>query len=85
MEVELVLIRKKAFELSQKAADLGNSAGICNLAYCYMYGIGTDIDKKKAFELFQKAAELGNASGISDLGYCYFNGIGTVIPVLECL
>ncbi|GBB97802.1 hypothetical protein RclHR1_03070018 [Rhizophagus clarus] len=71
--------KKKAFELYQKAADLGNASGINSLGYCYFYGIGTDIDKKKAFELYQKAADLENASGINSLGGCYLYGIGTDI------
>ncbi|GES88019.1 kinase-like domain-containing protein [Rhizophagus clarus] len=81
--------KKKAFELCQKAADLGNShgiatdlgnaAGINSLGYCYENGIGTDIDKKKAFELYQKTADLGNAAGINNLGVCYLYGIGTNI------
>ncbi|GES93565.1 kinase-like domain-containing protein [Rhizophagus clarus] len=71
--------KKKAFELYQKAADLGNADGINNLGDCYLDGIGTDIDKKKAFELYQKAADLGDASGIYNLGYCYLDGIGTDI------
>ncbi|UZO08574.1 uncharacterized protein OCT59_028828 [Rhizophagus irregularis] len=70
---------KKAFELYQKAAKLGNAFGINNLGNCYENGIGTDIDKKKAFELYQKAVELGNAFGINNLGCCYENGIGSRI------
>jgi TPR repeat protein len=31
--------------LYQKAADLGNADGINYLGYCYLDGIGTDIDK----------------------------------------
>ncbi|GES93543.1 kinase-like domain-containing protein [Rhizophagus clarus] len=71
--------KKKAFELFQKAADLGNALGMYNLGDCYLNGIETDIDKKKAFELFQKAADLGNANGIINLGNCYLDGIGTDI------
>ncbi|CAB4379660.1 unnamed protein product [Rhizophagus irregularis] len=70
---------QKAFELYQKAADLGNVFGINDLGYCYQYGIGTDIDEKKAFELFQKVADLGSSSGINNLGACYEQGIGTDI------
>ncbi|GBC00064.1 hypothetical protein RclHR1_03730003 [Rhizophagus clarus] len=78
--------KKKAFELYQKAANLGNVNGINYLGYCYQNGIETDIDKKKAFELYQKAADLGNAGSRfrkcrwnNNLGYCYQNGIGTDI------
>ncbi|POG75286.1 uncharacterized protein OCT59_024281 [Rhizophagus irregularis] len=70
---------QKAFELYQKAADLGNVLGINDLGYCYKHGIGINIDKKKAFELYQKAAYLGNSFGINNLGHCYKNGIGTDI------
>src|SRR5688500_13530326 len=38
--------KRKAFELYQKAADLGDSTGINWLGYCYENGIGTDIDKR---------------------------------------
>src|SRR5436309_8635476 len=33
---------QKAFELYQKAANLGNTFGISSLGYCYQYGIGTN-------------------------------------------
>ncbi|CAB4413990.1 unnamed protein product [Rhizophagus irregularis] len=73
------MFMQEAFELYQKAADLGNVYGICNLGYCYENGIGTDIDKKKAFKFYQKAANLRNADGINNLGNCYRRGIGTNI------
>ncbi|GET04550.1 kinase-like domain-containing protein [Rhizophagus clarus] len=62
----------------QNAADLGNSTSICNLGYCYQYGIGTNMDKERAFITFQKAANLGNACGIYNLGHCYRYGIGII-------
>ncbi|CAB4414023.1 unnamed protein product [Rhizophagus irregularis] len=89
--------KKKAFELFQKASELGNSSGIYNIAnlgnafgmnnlgYCYENGIGTDIDKKKVFEIYQKAADLGNLFGINNLGYCYENGVGTDIDKKRAL
>ncbi|GBC21947.2 kinase-like domain-containing protein [Rhizophagus irregularis DAOM 181602=DAOM 197198] len=61
-------------------AELGDSSGICDLAYCYQNGIGTDIDNKKAFELYQHAAGLEDSPGIyCNLGYCYYHGSGTDI------
>ncbi|EXX67414.1 uncharacterized protein OCT59_023840 [Rhizophagus irregularis] len=77
--IEINVDKKEAFELYQKAANLGNTDGINSLAFCYEDGIGTDIDKRKAFELYQKAADLGNATGITNLGRCYQYGIGTDI------
>ncbi|GBC22521.2 kinase-like domain-containing protein [Rhizophagus irregularis DAOM 181602=DAOM 197198] len=71
--------RQKAFELYEKAANLGNSIGLDNLGNCYDEGIGVNVNKEKAFELYQKAASLGNTSGINNLGYCYDYGVGTNI------
>ncbi|GES91007.1 kinase-like domain-containing protein [Rhizophagus clarus] len=68
--------KEKAFELYQKAANLGNSHGISNLGWYYEKGFIACIDKKKAFELYQRAADLGNSHGIRNLGRCYEKGIG---------
>ncbi|RGB31507.1 kinase-like domain-containing protein [Rhizophagus diaphanus] len=77
--IEIKVNRKKAFELYQIAANLGNEFGVTSLGNCYLYGIGTTVNKKKAFELYQEAAKLGNSRGISNLGYCYFYGVGTFV------
>src|SRR5436190_7278040 len=65
--IETCVNKRKAFELYQKAANLGYALGMNNLGYCYQEGIGTDVDNKKAFELYQMAADLGNPSGIYNL------------------
>jgi TPR repeat protein len=70
---------KKAFELFQKAANLGNLIGMCNLGLCYKEGLGTDKNGQKAFEIYQKAAELGNSRAINSLADYYQNGIHTDI------
>ena len=54
--------KQKAFELYQKAANLGNTFGISSLGYCYQYGIGTNADKQKASELYQRAVDLSENS-----------------------
>ncbi|GBC02992.1 hypothetical protein RclHR1_04920001 [Rhizophagus clarus] len=68
---------RKAFELYQKAANLGNNIAQFNLAFMYDKGEYVDKDDDKAFELFKKSAEGEYPGGISELGYCYYNGIGT--------
>ncbi|KAF0557230.1 kinase-like protein [Gigaspora margarita] len=40
----------KAFEYYLKSAEEGNSAGRCNLGYCYQNAIGTVKNEKEAFE-----------------------------------
>src|SRR5439155_551128 len=71
--------KQKAFELFQKAANLGSVSGIIKLGNCYQNGIGTGIDRQKAFELYQRAADLGSITGINNLGNCYQNGIRTSV------
>ena len=51
----------------QRAADLGSTDAMVNLAYCYEKGDGVSQDKKKAIELLQQAAELGNTDVITQL------------------
>jgi TPR repeat protein len=58
-----VLIKnyKKAFELYQKVANLGNSNAHNaqnNLAIMYKNGQAVNKDYRKAFELYQKAANV---------------------------
>ncbi|GBB88597.1 hypothetical protein RclHR1_15150002 [Rhizophagus clarus] len=77
--------KKKAFELYQKAADLGNTDGITNLGHCYLYGYGTDIDKKKAFELYQKAANLRNSVAQDNLAFMYENGEGIIKDISKAI
>ncbi len=48
-----------------------------NLAICYRYGRGTDIDKNKAFECYQKLAENENEIAQYNLGFFCEKGIGT--------
>ncbi|GBC07853.1 hypothetical protein RclHR1_07730006 [Rhizophagus clarus] len=67
------------FELSKKLAEEDYACGMNNLGFCYLNGIGTNIDEEKAFEFYQKAADSGNFNGINNLGLCYYEGIGTDI------
>ncbi|RIB26023.1 hypothetical protein C2G38_2164500 [Gigaspora rosea] len=55
---------KKAFTYYQKLADMNNSNGMYQVAYCYYLGIGIEIDKQKAFSYYLKSADAGNSMGI---------------------
>lgn len=52
----------------KKAVDIGYDGAMCNLAYCYLYGIGVDEDKEKADSLFKMAANGGNRNAQCRLG-----------------
>ncbi|GBB83918.1 hypothetical protein RclHR1_10580006 [Rhizophagus clarus] len=73
---------KMAFYWYEKASNYGNIkamnnlglseggdlGGITMLGYCYVHGIGTEIDKQKAFEFYQKSANLGSTIAQYNLG-----------------
>ncbi len=69
--------RKESLELFRKAADLGDSSGFRNLAYCYAIGLNCEKDKAKGAELYEKAADMGNAKAMCNIGvmYDYGNGV----------
>lgn len=50
----------KAFDYTQKAAELGNAAAINNLGWCYEKGYGTKKDVSKAVKYYREAAKYGN-------------------------
>ena len=74
-----------AFKFYMAATDCGDSAGMCNAAYCLAHGIGTEINYNKTFELYSKAAELGNQYGYSNLAWCYLNGNGVEKNISEAI
>src|SRR5439155_12304016 len=51
--------KQKAFELYQKAANLGNSVAQHNLANMYKNGEGVDKNKDQAIYWYKKSAEQG--------------------------
>jgi TPR repeat protein len=52
--------KRKAFELYQKAADLGNSIAQYNLALMYENGEGVDKNIDQAFYWYEKSADQGD-------------------------
>lgn len=70
-----------AFELYQKAAEMGLDSAQNKLGACYEDGVGVFSDKEKAFHWYQKAAEQGYAPAQANLSSCYSLGIG--VPIDE--
>lgn len=71
--------QKKAFELFQKACDMGSAAGCNDVGYFYEQGedsAGVAKDLSKAFALLKKACDMGAALGCASLGALYYNGTG---------
>ncbi len=66
----------KAFELYQKAADLGNLEAMCDLGYMYLVGQGVAKDKIKSAYWFKKSADLGYVHSMRDIGQNYLHGQG---------
>ena len=68
-----------AFELYQKAAEMGLDSAQNKLGACYEDGVGVFSDKEKAFHWYQKAAEQGYAPAQANLSSCYSLGKGVAI------
>ena len=57
-------------------AENGKPKQQCELAQCYMFGLGVEKNEKEAFRWFLKAAEQGDEIGIRDTARCYIFGRG---------
>jgi TPR repeat protein len=67
---------QRAFELYEKAANLGNNVAQYELALLYINKENGEKIYNKIFELSNKSAKGNCLGGITILGYCYENGIG---------
>ena len=70
---------KKAFELYQIAAELGNTDAQVDLGDMYYSGKESVQSYEKAYYWYEKAANKNNATAQMYLGYAYLNGLGVVI------
>ena len=74
---ELAKDARKAVELYQHAANLGEARGMDSLGVSYMMGEGgLAEDQKRGVELFQRAVDLGHAHATYHLGLAYEHGSG---------
>ena len=60
--------------LEKSAKQRNNSASIHDLGYCYINGLGCDVDIEKAISLLEEAANMGNADSQYMLGLLYSEG-----------
>ncbi|CAI2183173.1 19654_t:CDS:2 [Funneliformis geosporum] len=64
-----------------QSAKQNNSSSQYNLAKCYQYGWGSEIDLVKAFYWYQKSAFQNNNDAQYNLAKCYQNGWGIKIDL----
>ena len=74
-----------AFELYQKAAEMGLDSAQNNLGACYADALGVFEDKEKAFYWYQKAAEQGHALAQANLAACYTQGNAVAVDEKKAL
>ena len=67
---------EKAFELYQKAAEMGSMDAIAGLGWCYFNGYGVEKDLEKAYKYNSEAAEQGIPRAQNNLGVMYDKGEG---------
>ncbi|EAN5887724.1 sel1 repeat family protein [Salmonella enterica] len=70
---------KKAFELYQVAAELGNTDAQVDLGDMYYSGEETSQSYEKANYWYEKAAKNNSAKAQMYLGYAYLNGKGVAV------
>ncbi|WP_372769522.1 tetratricopeptide repeat protein [Pseudoalteromonas sp.] len=69
---------KKASEIYEKGAALGEEDAIFALGTLYQYGKGVDKDLQKAVSLYEQSAQKGLAAAQFNLGVMYANGTGVI-------
>ncbi|MDF2550167.1 MAG: Sel1 repeat protein [Chlamydiales bacterium] len=67
---------KKSVKCYQKAADLGSTLALKELAICYKFGKGVEKNTQVAFELYLRAYRLGDLNSTFHLAVCYQTGEG---------
>ena len=65
--------KQKAIELYQRAADMGDTNAMFNLAVWHENG-GVSKDKEKTIELYQRAADMGDTNAMFNLAVWHENG-----------
>jgi TPR repeat protein len=68
-----------AFTMLNVAFQHGSIEACHGLAQCYLYGLGTKVNKEYAFGLLQHSALRGHVKSMHELSCCYHSGIGTTI------
>ncbi|ENV93684.1 hypothetical protein F937_03084 [Acinetobacter calcoaceticus ANC 3680] len=70
--------QKKAFELFEQSAKLGNDEAMLQLGLIYQEGSSyINIDDQKALSWYKQAAKKNNAMALHNVGVAYYEGIGT--------
>ena len=69
---------KAAFKCFKKAAELGNTNAMWNVALAYEKGTGIETDKTQVFAWMKKLAESGEIAAMCWLGDFYDTGYGVV-------
>jgi hypothetical protein len=67
---------EKIIDLYRQAADMGHWKAMNNLAGCYLYGEGTEVNFEAAHELMDKLIKLGAGVGYFGKYFAYRDGLG---------
>ncbi|KAJ1551600.1 hypothetical protein HK405_014213, partial [Cladochytrium tenue] len=67
---------RRAADMYQRAAELGDLDGMTKLGRCYMNGWGVPKNEQLAVTWYRLAAKNGGARAQNQLGWCYWKGRG---------
>jgi TPR repeat protein len=70
MDLELILIKKKAFNFYHKAAKLGDKVGQFNTANMYKHGVGVEKNVEQALYWYGQAAQQGLLKDVKRYLFC---------------
>ena len=66
-----------AFRYFATSAHMGYTPAEVKLGDCYLFGIGTGIDRRRAYLWYRNAVRLGEVEALYPLALCYSRGAGT--------
>eukprot|EP01119_Soliformovum_irregulare_P018399 TRINITY_DN5627_c0_g1_i4.p1 TRINITY_DN5627_c0_g1~~TRINITY_DN5627_c0_g1_i4.p1 ORF type:complete len:520 (+),score=160.10 TRINITY_DN5627_c0_g1_i4:72-1631(+) len=67
---------QRALECYQKAADMGEPAGICCVGSCYYNGTCVERSLPLAMKYFKEAADMGDPTALFNMGVLHYTGEG---------
>lgn len=67
---------EEAFAYYKKGANLDDDVCLSNMAMCYFWGNGVEIDLQKSAFYMEKSAKMGNSKAMFETGLNYVNGYG---------
>ena len=67
---------KEAYRYFSISASMGHTPAETKLGDCYLFGLGTSVDRAAGFRWYESAVRAGEEDALYPLGMCFARGIG---------